>query len=193
MPLRMVDWQCSRCKRQWELLTNLTSDGQAASPRCPWGCAAFAVRIYKAPAIRTNDNYPRDLRQFTTGGHPVQGTTLKNGKWVDSQLGVGFESRAEHEKYLSDNGLVPVTAQEYAQKHLSYEPPTPRLEDDPKELQKSIEDSCDMFDRWEAGKLPELETPMLDQDAEAREHVERLTTTSAEATIAQAPGDELDG
>jgi hypothetical protein len=188
MPLRMIDWQCPRCTRQWEVLTNLTADGQAAAPRCPWGCAAFGVRIFKAPAIRTNDNGPRDQRVVSTAGHPMEGQTVRGNQVWDSQLGketAGMSAR-EIQRYCEKRGIVAEPERAYTNRHLSYEPPPPRLEDDPAAMRESIEDASDMFDRWEAGKLPEVETPMLDQDAEARAHIERMTTG---AETISAPGD----
>jgi len=163
MPLRMIDWRCQgKCGRRWEELTSVTASGTAIQARC---CGVYAARLIAAPAIRTNDNMPREFRTRTTAGHIAAGATFDPRKRdvISSQLGVPVASREEHDRIVRERGLEMVTASEYSQRYLSYEPPPPRLEDDPQLLRETVEDASDMYDRWQAGALPQTETPMLDE------------------------------
>jgi hypothetical protein len=161
----MIDWRCPSCAYQWEELTSTTADGQAPKPACKRCRRAFADRMISAPAIRTADNAPHDLRQFSTAGHPVEGAQISGKRVWDAQLGKATEHMTprEQERYAKARGFEIVPAKVYGAKHLSYEPPPPRLEDDPTLLRESENDSADMFDRWQSGKLPQIETPMLDE------------------------------
>lgn len=179
MPLRMIDWQCPKCGYEWEELTNVTASGQVVAARCRRGCLSLCTRLFKAPAIRTADNAPRDMRLFTTAGHPKAGAQIDGNRVWDAQLGKSTEglSGREIEQYAKTRGIEIVPATVYAAKHLSYEPPPPKVEDDPQLLRETQEDAADMWDRAAAGKLPQIETPLLDQDAEARNVVDSMTSS----------------
>lgn len=180
MPLRMIDWECPKCGYRWEELTTVTASGDAVLPRCKRGCLSICSKILRAPAIRTADNAPRDMRKFTTAGHPVQGAQIHGNRVWDAQLGPESEhmTTREMEKLAASRGLEIVPAHVYAAKHLSYEPPQPKVEDDPKLLRETQEDAADMWDRAAAGKLPAIETPLLDQDEEGRAVVDQMTSSA---------------
>jgi hypothetical protein len=192
MPLRMIDWRCPSCGHRWEELCSVTSDGQAVRPRCG-RCRVLCERKFSAPAIRTADNAPRDMRRFTTAGHHTAGAQVSGNRVWDAQLGKATEHMTprEQERYAKQQGLEIVPAKVYGASHLSYEPPPPRLEDDPTLLRESEDDSADMFDRWQAGKLPQIETPMLD---EARaEHDAAISSEVQSGLLNTVSEDSTDG
>jgi len=181
MPYRCIDYRCPNCRHRWEELTVVSSAGKAPAPACPKCRRAYGERLLGAPAIRTNDNLPRDMRIVDTAGHPQQGQTVHGRRAWDSQLGKESEgmSGREIERLAHERGLEIVPRAEYGAKYLSYEPPPPRLEDDPKAVRDTEETAADVWDRSQAGKLPPIETPLLDQDREARESLPAIENEAA--------------
>jgi hypothetical protein len=184
----MIDWECQgRCRRRWEELTSVTAGGAALAPRC---CGALAKRLLlRAPGIRTNDNGPRDMRVVSTAGHPMPGQTTHGRRAWDTQLGKWTEglSAREIEREAQRRGFDIVPERSYTARHLSQEPPPPRLEDDPALLRESEEQFADDYDRAAAGDLPPLPTPLMDeQDAEGRDAAVELASEATPIAIDSA-------
>jgi hypothetical protein len=183
----LYDFRCPVCGRVWEQQSQWTKNG-VLRPRCVCGRGLGEVVWLKAPGIRTEDNAPRDMRKFTTAGHVVEGQTVHGRRVWDSQLGKETEhmTTREIERHAREQGLEIVPQGEYGRKHLSYEPPPPRLEDDPALLRETQELAADTWDQSEAGALPPLERPLLEQDAEGRDAAAEIASEAAPIAVQSA-------
>jgi putative FmdB family regulatory protein len=181
VPFRRFDYRCPACSHKWEELVVVSSGGKAPAQPCPKCRRAYGTKLIGAPSIRTNDNAPRDMRTFTTAGHPTAGATVHGNHVWDSQLGKATEgmSAREIERYAKARGLEIVPPREYGGKYLSQEPPPPRLEDDPKLVRETEEMAADVWDRAEAGALPPVQTPLLDEDHEGRDALPAMGSENA--------------
>lgn len=199
MPFRMYDFACTSCPHRWEELITVTSAGEYAKPRCPQCRGAFGRQLIAAPAIRTADNIPREMRLRNTAGH-LQGGAVEapiydeNRKVIGKQLvepQTGLPIDLVQSREFQSTAI---SAKEFEERYLSNPEadagPAPDFCDNRENLSQVLEDAEEMWQRAESGTLPPVERP-LTETMRAAEGVDPLqvVTTQASDTLAQQSQD----